>query len=391
MYRVLIVITFVVGVGLTLSTTPCSASFITPLDPSAVLQVNSDGKPVPLSASDLKLRLNNLNFALDDRKINGDYNPERKKFLKLIKGAEEADKAHKLTPDETAAVAAYYIRIGNLDKADALLAPLSLSRRPSYFPLVTRAHLFALRGDWLDAIENHQVGLECEMPASVKGLSQAQRDWWKKLDDDYVPWLYQVRKRQEEQRKGVTQEQLTSLNNTEEVLPLFPVSTTRSPKAPVRFVNNAGVYQPGDIATAEQAKLPPDAIAVVQQLLLWFPGETRLYWLLAELYAAAGDLGSADLFFEQCAGSRQFANRRIMMEHRAAVRAALPKDAPAEEGLLTNGGQSRSSPPQAPVDDQGPITMRTIWWYFGAIGIVVLYAIVRGKIRRGSCGPGGCG
>src|SRR5207249_8586641 len=36
-----------------------------------------------------------------------------------------------------------------------------------------------------------------------------------------------------------------------------------------------------------------EAIALVQQLLLWLPDDTRLYWLLGELYRADGDLKAA--------------------------------------------------------------------------------------------------
>ena len=54
------------------------------------------------------------------------------------------------------------------------------------------------------------------------------------------------------------------------------------PHHPVRFANDGGIYQPGALATAERAKLPPDAIAIVQQLLLWYPTDSRLYWLLGE-------------------------------------------------------------------------------------------------------------
>src|SRR5262249_19206810 len=75
---------------------------------------------------------------------------------------------------------------------------------------------------------------------------------------------------------------------------------------PVHFVGPGGQYEAGTIAAAEKAKLPADAVAVVQQLLLWFPEDTRLLWLLGELYNANGDLDSASVAFEECVWTRRY-------------------------------------------------------------------------------------
>jgi hypothetical protein len=68
---------------------------------------------------------------------------------------------------------------------------------------------------------------------------------------------------------------------------------------PVQFVGPSGKFEPGKIAAAEKAKLPPDAIAVVQQLLIWMPQDLRLYWLLGELMNADGDVDSAEVVFSE--------------------------------------------------------------------------------------------
>jgi tetratricopeptide (TPR) repeat protein len=91
---------------------------------------------------------------------------------------------------------------------------------------------------------------------------------------------------------------------------------------PVRFVGPDGTFQPGTIADTERAKLPPDAAAVVQQLLLWFPEDTRLLWLLGELYNAHGDLASADAVFEECVWSRRY-DSPTLRDHRRQVKEAL--------------------------------------------------------------------
>src|SRR5262249_39564363 len=106
---------------------------------------------------------------------------------------------------------------------------------------------------------------------------------------------------------------------TEEPLPLFPLPGEGESRPPVRFVNDKGEYQPGVIAASEKAKLPPDAIATVQQLLLWVPTDTRLLWLLGELYAANGDLEAALKILDTCTWGRQYGNRKVLAAHRHAV------------------------------------------------------------------------
>jgi tetratricopeptide (TPR) repeat protein len=68
---------------------------------------------------------------------------------------------------------------------------------------------------------------------------------------------------------------------------------------PVKFVGPSGKFEPGKIAADEKAKLPPDAIAVVQQLLVWMPQDLRLYWLLGELMNANGDVDGAEVVFSE--------------------------------------------------------------------------------------------
>jgi hypothetical protein len=67
-----------------------------------------------------------------------------------------------------------------------------------------------------------------------------------------------------------------------------------------------GVFEPGKLDVDERAKLPEgqvdQALAIVQQLLIWLPLDTRLYWQLGELYAVRGqpgDLRAARKIFDE--------------------------------------------------------------------------------------------
>src|SRR5262249_29644352 len=140
---------------------------------------------------------------------------------------------------------------------------------------------------------------------------------------------------------------------------------------PVNFVNDAGAYEPGKLAAAEKAKLPggdfAEAIATVQQLVLWFPFDVRLYWLLGELYAAKGDVSSALDIMNECVDSGGYRNRKVLMQHREAVRNAvknLPQDPPS--------GQTPDGPPQAV-----PFSFREVWIYLGVVGVIGLLALGR--------------
>src|SRR5581483_10133907 len=56
---------------------------------------------------------------------------------------------------------------------------------------------------------------------------------------------------------------------------------------PVRFLTEDGSFAVGRIAKAEKAKLPKDAVEIVEQLLIWMPSDQRLLWLLGEVMNAS--------------------------------------------------------------------------------------------------------
>jgi len=67
----------------------------------------------------------------------------------------------------------------------------------------------------------------------------------------------------------------------------------------VAFTGPSGEYEAGNIAADQKEQLPADAVATVQQLLIWLPDDLRLYWLLGELYNAKGEyLTAGEIFAE---------------------------------------------------------------------------------------------
>jgi hypothetical protein len=338
---------------------PGRASLVSPDDPMAV-PVRPDGTGEPFPFDEFKRRYAALTNMLDAKN-----NPaDRQRVLKRIG---DRSRVGKLPPDEAVALAADLLRVGQADEAVSRLKPLydDRDRRGTRTYPVTAAlvHAHAARGEWSQAL-NYLPDLFDADPPPAKGWTTAQRAWQTKLDREYLPHYLQIRRAEAEASPRPAPED-------EDPTPLFPLPARDRPAEPVRFVNDAGVYEPGTLAAAERAKLPPDAVAVVQQLLLWFPSDTRLLWLLAELYAADGQLAEAQTILDECAWSRQYGNRKKLMDHRAAVAAAVEARRPKPAEL--------------------PISLRTVLIYFGAVAAVAVVAAVRAATKRlrGGCPPAG--
>lgn len=355
---------------------PGQASLYQPDEPALSLPVKPDGTGEPLAFNDFKIQLvrvmNQRNPALKDAQ---GRNPDRDRVLERVFARPPQWK--NLPILEQTSLAADLLRLGNsdarffADEAINLLKPRTRDRVPNYFVFTTLAQVHAARGEWAEALTNHQAALlDAEMPTVVKGLTKEQRDWQAKLDADYVVHYYATHRREAEAKPRTPPE-------AEEPMPLFPLPRRDQPHSPVRFVNDAGQYEPGTLAAAEKAKLPPDAVAVVQQMLLWFPSDARLYWLLGELYAAEGKLDEAQKVFDECVSeARQYGNRRLLAEHRNAVRKAVDERLKAEEKIAV---------------DNYPISLRTVVIWLGAVAVLGVVAFVRSMTRRprGAGGPTG--
>ena len=173
------------------------ASLYAPEDPRFIVPVGDDGKPRPLPLDDFRNAMAVLMNAQDNRQ-DARKEGDRKAFLDRI----EAAKGKKLSPPQTAALAADLLRAARADEALNRLAPRLRDRNPDYFVYTTYANIRAAAGDWAEALRYHSAAqLDSELPSGVPGLSKAQRDWWEKLDRDYVPHYYRLRLKESAERK----------------------------------------------------------------------------------------------------------------------------------------------------------------------------------------------
>jgi hypothetical protein len=338
--------------------------------------VRADGTAEPLAfgpgfEGPFAVRLGTLTNEADERtaRQRGAKNDDRAKLLARI---DQLRQKGNRSLAETLALSADYLRANKAGDALNLLAPLSRSRTPDFRVLTNLAHAHAVRGEWDEATRWHTAALlDTEFPTELAGTTPEQRKWLRHVERDYYrKWLQIHRKRAVEKLSP----------EAEGVFPLFPA----------RFINDTGQYEPGKLAAAERAKLPADAVAVVQQLLLWSPWDTSLYWLLAELYAAEGQLRAADTIFFQCANSRQYSNRPTLMAHRAAIREAvakLPAEAPTDVPALGTGITPDAPTPARTETGDGkflPSEGKTyaVGAVFALVALVLLALQVRALRRR---------
>ncbi|VTR97440.1 tetratricopeptide repeat protein [Tuwongella immobilis] len=217
-----------------------------------------------------------------------------------------------LTIAEMETLSANLLRLRKLDVAFPLLRQFSRDRRANFALLANLAALHQLREEYPAAVAAQEIA-RSEFPDELPGFTPEQRTWYKRLEREYVLRLLRLR-RSEPPRVG-------------------PAETWDDLFAGVTFLDDAGQYTPGQLAASDREKLPADAIAIVQQLLLWSPEDSRLYWLLAELYAANNELQAASRILDECVDSRRFQNSTLI-DHRHRIREAIQARIPPDESFL---------------------------------------------------------
>jgi tetratricopeptide (TPR) repeat protein len=269
----------------------------------------------------------------------------RDQLLKLGAGA---------TADDLAELGYWQWRLREPERALESLSAAKLRDQRSFWPLANLGTLYQAQGQLQEAW-SHLGAASASFPSPWPGDAAAGK-WFRAAEKAQMN-LLRARLRES---GGST----SRLRPAADVDALFPV----------RFVGPSGQYEAGKLADAEREKIPADAIATVQQLLLWFPEDTRLLWLLGELYNSTGDIRAAEQVFEDCIGSRRFNAPPELAEHRRIVKAAVAALVAA------------NSSPAAPAESFLPDT-QTLWLVGGIGGVVVLFFVLlqlREWQRRGN-------
>jgi len=355
-------------------------------DESFVFEIDADGyaKPVQFSPGFDSILAGYRQTAIVLPGAAAPPNSPREEAMKRVK-QRQAKGTGNLAPADLAGLTADLIRLNRNEEVLNLLQPLARDpRRGGFLAYAHLARGHAGRGEWREAYEQQQMAVRyAEFPTSFANLTKPQLAWLKRIEKDY--YLQFFAHRADEARRG----RQTSLQ--EDVDVLFPTSPPpRPPESPVRFVGEDGRYTAGGLAAAERKKLPSDALAIVQQLVLWHPQDARLFWLLGELYNAAGDVETASNILEVCTFAMGYSNPTVI-EHRRVLKPAADSIAKARAEKATQAQQEETRAQQQDAEDRDRQAeaerdyQKRFWWILSigvALGVLLVYYQLREVARR---------
>ena len=291
---------------------PLTGGIYTPDEPCYFEEFDAEWNPRPIAYANFKLLLSEM-LAIDPREDRGESRI-RKLTLERVETRRKIP-PEKLTDLEIAGLSGDLIRLGreHVDEALNFLRPLAGDRqRANFFVLSHLARVHQERLEWETAYRKQSAALtDYRFPSSFPGYLGEQLNWYRRLERRFDVPLLRSRWLESEQNRAVVHESID---------PIFPIRLSGVEWLPIQYIGESGEFTAGNMAKKEMEKLPPDAIAILQQLVLWNPHDPRLYWQLGELYNACGEVKVALEIFDECVNSpRNYSNRQLM-EHRQILR-----------------------------------------------------------------------
>jgi tetratricopeptide (TPR) repeat protein len=255
----------------------------------------------------------------------GAPNPLREHYLKQTAALEAKGRAGNLTVEDRVNLGAYYVRLLRFEEAVRVLSAAEAQEPDNFMVLgnLATANYLADPQDpaRLDrAIAEEEQALKA-WPVVWPGLTDVELTWYRRAERCFLI-LLQQRRHEARLQAGRPPQTLDDLFH-------------------VRFVGPSGQYEAGTLAPSQVDALPVERVPLVSQLLLWLPFDNRLYWLLAELLNAQGDIDGAVRIMDVLVATNF--NTPELWAHRKVLRQALPV---AEE----LGG------------DKGPVTKAWLAW-----------------------------
>lgn len=237
------------------------------------------------------------------------------------------------TLDDQVNLSAYLIGLGKFQDAIHVLEPLARGEgRANFMVLSNLATAYQLAGQTERVADYLQLARGC-WPDKLPGLSDEQLKFYRQADRLQLRLVLLRKAEAAKQPAG-------QRRPAESVDALFG-----EPDDPVKFVGANGAYEAGKIAAKEKAKLPRDAVALTQQLALWLPTDTRLYWLLGEVLNADGQVAEAFTVLDECVGGGRGYDAVELKEHRRILQEGLPRPPPpppiiadARKAMWVGGG-----------------------------------------------------
>jgi tetratricopeptide (TPR) repeat protein len=334
---------------------PVRAGLYIPAQPAQIPEVTSQAvKPLPFS-------LFRPNVLEDLLQIGSPQLPEskmRKEFLAARDHLQAKSRREELTEEEKVNLSGYLVRLRQYQEAVDVLTPVATRECRNFMIFANLATAEQQAGQLERAVNHLEQALDV-WPQEWPNLSAEQLRWYQQAEKYH---LILLRNRWAQARRGA--------QAPPDLDPLFVKDGQ-----PVRYVGDGGQYEAGKINAAEQAKLPPDAMAIVQQLLIWLPDDTLLYWQLGELLNASGDVVSAARVFDDCSWRRRLDTPEFRQHRQIVTEAAQAK---SQESDLTSepGGAS------APARTSSWLPDRNKLWIAGTIFALIVVILVYFQVRE---------
>jgi hypothetical protein len=231
------------------------------------------------------------------------------RYLRQVRELEAREREGTLPLEGRINLGAYYLRLQQPQKAIGVLEPRAREGAP--FTLwANLATAYEQAGLPDRALTARDLALKA-WPATYPGWDSFQLRFYRKVEK-YQLDLLKLRQKEAQRRPGRNDLRLDDL---------FPG---------VEFVGASGKYEAGGIAPAQWGEVPADALALVEQMLLWSPFDERLQWLLGELLNAGGDVRAAVMVLgplvNKQQGSAQWSSAAPpeLREHYRVLAAAYP-------------------------------------------------------------------
>jgi tetratricopeptide (TPR) repeat protein len=289
----------------------------------------------------------------------------RQQYLKAQDNLAAKGRRGTLADEDRVNLSGCQIRLRQYQEAIDLLTPIATRDCRNFMVFSNLATAEQLAGHLERAISHLEQTLDI-WPSEWPGMTPEQLRWYRQADKYQ---LILLRHRWNNARRS---QQITPALD-----PLFSKNGQ-----PVRYVGENGKYEAGKIAIGERDKLPADAIAIIEQLLIWLPDDVHLYWQLGELLNAAGDVSSAATVFEDCEWKRRL-NALELRQHRQIV-------AEAAENVEKTTVIEETNESSANTTAISWLPNRTKLWTAALVfaGIVVILTIFQiREIRRRRSGP----
>ena len=207
----------------------------------------------------------------------------------------------------------YYIRFQKYPQALEILKPIA--GKKNFYALANLATAEFLSGE-LDRAATYQEEAIQAIPPVVAGWGREQLYALRRVETLFLTLLNHRKSRSLPGRPPSAAVELD---------PLFPG---------VHYETRAGDYVAGAIPPNDLAALPPDALPLVMQLLIWLPSDNELYWQFGELLNASGKDADAYTVLDELVVVRKMESPSLR-KHRAVLRDARKRVVRDQQGVET--------------------------------------------------------